>query len=294
MTFTAVIVLHDSGPELAALLATLHHLPEPPQLVVVDTGSRDDGPDLARRHGAELIGLPDNPGFGAANNAGVARARHDVTVLLNPDTELVDDSLHELAGLARIHPHALHAPRLLERDGSVQRSAHPLPGTVGALLPALVHPPLLPRGLRDRAEPYRSDTPRTVGWAIAACLAAATPTLRGLGPFDPAVHLFAEDMELGLRARAAGIPTVLHPQLRIRHTGGHAVLRGGEPFELLARRRRDAVGRTLGRRARSLDDAAQALTFATRIAGRAVLRRDASRERAQLAALVAARRHVGS
>ena len=286
MTFTAIVVLHDSGPELERLLGSLHHLPERPQLVVVDSGSSDDGPRLAREAGAEVLELPGNPGFGAANNAGLARARHDVTVLLNPDTELVDASVHELARLARIHPHALHAPRLLEADGAVQRSAHPLPGTVGALLPALVHPPLLPRALRDRAEPYRAERARTVGWAIAACLAAATATLRRLGPFDPAVHLFAEDMELGLRARAEGIPTVLHPSLTLRHTGGHAVHRHGEPHELLARRRREAIERTLGRRARALDDAAQALTFASRIAARAALRRDAGRERAQLAALL--------
>jgi GT2 family glycosyltransferase len=293
--FTAVVVLHDSGPELAALLRSLErHAVEPPQLVVVDTGSSDGGPDLARRHGAEVVELPHNPGFGTANNAGLARARHDVTVLLNPDVELVDGSLNELARLARMHPHALHVPRLLERDGRVQRSVHPLPGTLGAFLPALVHPPLLPRALRERAEPYRADRPRTVGWAIAACLAASTPLLRRLGPFDPAVHLFAEDMELCLRARATGIPTVLHPQLRLRHAGGHAVLRSGEPFGLLAQRRREAVERTLGRRARTRDDAAQALTFATRIAARAALGRDRGRERAQLGALMAVRGHDGS
>jgi N-acetylglucosaminyl-diphospho-decaprenol L-rhamnosyltransferase len=212
-----------------------------------------------------------------------------VTILLNPDTELLDDSLHELGVLARTHPRALHAPRLLDRDGRVQRSAHPLPGTPGTLLPALVHAPLLPRRLRERAEPHRSERGITVGWAIAACLAAATATLRELGPFDPSVHLLAEDMELGLRARAAGVPTVLHPHLRLRHTGGHAILRGGEPFELLARRRRDAVGTALGARALAVDDAAQALTFATRIAGRRVLGRDAERQRAQLRALRAAR-----
>ena len=289
--FTIVTVLHDSGPELAALLPTLERFAPDAQLIVVDTGSRDDGPARAAAHGAELIELPDNPGFGAANNAGVARASRDVTILLNPDTELVDHSLDELAAQARIHPRALHAPRLLEPDGSVQRSAHPLPGTVGALLPALVHPPLLPRSLRERAEPYRAERPRTIGWAIAACLAAPTALLRELGPFDPTIHLFAEDMELGLRARAAGIPTVLHPQLRVRHTGGHAVHRGGEPYELLARRRREAVGSALGPRARALDDTAQLITFATRIGARTALRRDASRERAQLAAL---RREIGS
>jgi GT2 family glycosyltransferase len=293
--FTAVIVLHDSGPELRALLASIDaHLPAPPQLVVVDTGSGDDGAAQARAAGADLIELPGNPGFGAANNAGVAAARHDVTVLLNPDTELVDQSLHELAALARIHPHALHAPRLLEPDGSVQRSAHPVPGTAGALLPALVHPTLLPRPLRERAEPYRAQTARTVGWAIAACLAADTATLRELGPFDPSIHLFAEDMELGLRARRRGIPTVLHPQLRVRHTGGHAVLRGGEPFDLLARRRRETIAQTRGRRALALDDAAQALTFATRIAAHGALGRTTARERAQLRALRAARGASGA
>ena len=286
MTFTAVVVLHDSEPELRALLDSLdRHLAVPPQLVVVDSGSSDGGAALARARAAEVIELPDNPGFGAASNAGVAAARHDVTVLLNPDCELVDGSLAALAALARAHPHALHAPRLLNADGSVQRSAHPLPGTPGALIPALVHPPLLPRELRERAEPHRAGTARSVGWAIAACLAAYTPTLRRLGPFDPAVHLFAEDMELCLRARAAGIPTVLHPELRLRHTGGHATLRTGEPYELLARRRREAIASTRGSRARALDDVAQAVTFATRAAGHTLLGGDATRPRAQLAAL---------
>ena len=289
--FTAVVVLHDSGPEFRDLLASFEAHGRPTQLVVVDTGSSDDGPRLARAAGATLIELPHNPGFGAANKQG---ASQDERQRQAPgDTELVDQSLHELATLARIHPHALHVPRLLERDGSLQRSAHPLPGTAGALLPALVHAPLLPRALRDRAEPYRAQTARTVGWAIAACLAADTATLRGLGPFDPGVHLFAEDMELGLRARRRGIPTVLHPHLRLRHTGGHAVLRHGEPFELLARRRREAIARTRGERAVRLDDAAQALTFATRIAAHGALGRTTVRERAQLRALRAAREASG-
>ena len=287
MSAAAVIVLHDSERELYALLRSLTRAPgAPPRLVVVDAGSRDGGAALARAHGAEVLELGDNPGFGAATNAGLARVHEDVAILLNPDCETVDGSLAGLASIAHTHPHALHAPRLLDPDGSVQRSAHPLPGTVGALLPALVHAPLLPAGLRERAEPHRATRPRTVGWVVAACLAAATATLRRLGPFDPAVHLFAEDMELCLRARAAGIPTVLHPHLQVRHTGGHAVLRAGEPFELLAARRRDAIRRTRGETALALDDAAQALTFATRIAAKATLRRPHERERAQLKALL--------
>jgi N-acetylglucosaminyl-diphospho-decaprenol L-rhamnosyltransferase len=288
--FTVVVVLHDSAPELAALLRSLDaHLPERPQVVAVDTGSGDGGPTAAARWGAEVIERRDNPGFGAASDIGVARAQHAITVLLNPDCELLDESLAALARRAHDRPDALHAPRLLDADGAVQRSAHPVPGTIGALAAAGLHPPALPRLLRERIEPYRAQRPRTVGWAIAACLAADTAVLRRLGPFDPTAHLFAEDMDLCLRARAAGIPTILHPDLRIRHHGGHATLRHGEPFELLARRRRAVVRAHRGPRAQALDDLAQALTFASRIAGHALLGGDARRPWRQLGALVRAR-----
>ena len=290
--FSAVVVLHDSAPELERLLASLRAwLPEAPQLVVVDTDSRDSGASLAREAGAEVVELGANPGFGAASNAGVARADSDVTVLLNPDVELLDGGLAALVDLARERD-ALFVPRLLNRDGTVQRSAHPVPGRPGALLPAFVHPRLLPRGPRLAADPWRSEDPREVGWAVAACVAARTATLRRLGPFDPAAFLFFEDLDVCLRARAAGVPTELRPEVRVRHAGAHATgpAYGGEPFDLLARRRREVIEARLGRRALGWDDAAQATTFATRAAARMLFGRDARRERAQLDALRTARR----
>jgi N-acetylglucosaminyl-diphospho-decaprenol L-rhamnosyltransferase len=289
--YTVVVVLHDSERELALLLGSLERHAHPrPQVVVVDSGSRDGGPRLAREHGAEVVELDGNAGFGAGSDAGVERARHPVTVLLNPDCELIDGSLGALADRVAARPGALHAPRLLEADGSVQRSAHPLPGTLGAVFAAPMHPPLLPHALAQRIEPFRARRTRPVGWAIAACLAGATATLRRLGPFDPSVRLFAEDMDLCLRARAAGIATLLHPDLRIRHAGGHATLRDGEPYELLARRRRAVVGAVRGPRALALDDLAQGITFATRATAHAVAGGDAERPRRQLAALRRARR----
>ena len=178
--FSIVVVLHDSAGPLPALLASLGQLPSPPQLIVVDTASSDEGPALARAAGAEVVVLGENLGFGAANNVGVERAEHPVTVLLNPDCELLDGSLALLA--ARATGGELWVPRLLNPDGSLQRSAYPLPGTVGALLPAVVHPPILPEPLLERVEPFRSERARSVGWAIAACVAASTETLRRLGP----------------------------------------------------------------------------------------------------------------
>jgi len=288
VSFTALVVIHDSARPLEALLRSIaRHLDPEPQVVVVDSGSRDDGVAVARDHGARVVGLAGNPGFGAANNAGLPFAEHEVTVLLNPDCELLDGGLARLASLAA-REDALLVPRLLETDRRVQRSAHPLPGGVDALLPALWPPRAMPRALRERFEPSRANAPRRVGWAIAACLAARTALLRRLGPFDPAAFLFYEDLELCLRARAAGVPTILRPEVRVVHHGGHATgpALGAGVLDLQARRRRAVVGAGLDRRALVLDDTAQALTFATR----AVVGRRRAHNLAELRSLRRARR----
>jgi N-acetylglucosaminyl-diphospho-decaprenol L-rhamnosyltransferase len=289
--FSAVIVTHNSAPELEGLLDSLERrLCEPPQTIVVDTASSDE--TLAVAHGrAETVDLGGNPGFGAAANAGLERARAEVTVLLNPDLTLLDAGLATLAERARDR-RALLAPRLLTPSGRLERSAHPLPGRPGGLLGALVHPRALPRSLRLRLDPWRDSAPRPVGWAVAACLAARTDLLRALGPFDPAQFLFYEDMDLCLRARAAGVPTELHPDVKLIHAGAHSTAPAfaGEPHELLARRRREVVAARLGPRAAALDDLTLGLTYLTRAAARVLLRRDSGRQRAQLAGLLAARR----
>jgi N-acetylglucosaminyl-diphospho-decaprenol L-rhamnosyltransferase len=281
VSFTIVTVLHQSAPDLPRLLRSIDaHLDPRPQLVAVDSGSTDAGADLAREAGADVLVLDDNPGFGAATNAGVQRVRHDVTVLLNPDCELLDGGLATLAARAAAAD-ALLVPRLVDAGGSPQRSAHPMPGRPTALLRAVLPTRALP-------QPHRARRTRAVGWAIAACLVARTALLRRLGPFDPSAFLFYEDLDLCLRARGAGVPSILHPDVRVRHLGGASTARafGAEPFELQARRRREVVAARLGQRALLVDDAAQALTFGLR----AAVGRDRARNLAALNALRAARR----
>jgi len=292
--FAVVTVIHDSGAELRGLLDSIdRHLDPRPRVVVADSGSSDGGVALARSRGAEVVELAGNPGFGAGSNAGIELVREPVTALVNPDVVLLDDGLAQLARRA-LERDELAVPRLLNEDGSVQDSAHPVPGTLESLVPALLPRALLPAPLRRRYEPWRSETPREVGWAIAACLAARTELLRRLGPFDPAAFLFYEDMELCLRARRAAVPTVLHPDVRLRHLGGTSTERdlGERALELKARRRREALA-AQGTRALVLDDAAEAATHGLRGAARRLAGRGGEVELARLRALRAARRADG-
>ncbi len=271
MTFSLCVVLHNSSGELEALLDSVdRHLSIRPQIICVDSGSSDNGAALAGSRGAEVIVMDGNPGFGAANNAALAAATEAVSVLLNPDCRLVDAGLERLVAAAEGR-RALMAPRLLNDDGTIQDSAHPLPGSWDGYLAAVTVPRLLPRRLRERAQPFRSERERVVGWAIGACLVAQTKLLRELGPFNAEDFLFAEDLDLCLRARALAIPTTLDPAVKLVHRGAHTS--GGTTdqtrLDRQAWRRREVIGRQLGARAVARDDRSQYLTFTLRImAGR--------------------------
>jgi GT2 family glycosyltransferase len=291
-----VTVTHDSERELGALLASVErHQPEA-RVVVADSGSLDGSAEVARAWspGTTLIELGENAGFGRACNAALAEVEEPVTVLVNPDVELLDGSLAALATeLAR--PDArerILAPLVVLPDGRRQDSAQRLPAGPSAFAAALVPPAALPRGLGRRLDPWRSDRPVRAGWAVACCLAARTETLRRLGPFDERIFLFAEDLDLSLRAAEQGVETWFWPEARVLHRGGHSTGRAfdGEPLELLARNRRLVIAERLGPRRARLDDWLQAATFANRIVLKALSGRSAGRELRQLRAQLAVAR----
>jgi N-acetylglucosaminyl-diphospho-decaprenol L-rhamnosyltransferase len=285
-----VTVTHNSERELEALLDSVdRHLPHS-RVVVVDCASRDASVAVARgRDRVVSVALAENVGFGRACNRGLQVVAEPVAVFVNPDAELLDDSLRSLAAEAlRVdRPHRLLAPLVLSPDGARQDSVHPVPGSAADLLAAVIPPGLALGPAGVALAPWKASAPRRVGWAVGCALGARTDVLRRLGPFDESIFLYGEDLELGLRAAQDGVETWFWPEARVLHHRSHSSSRafGGEPFERLARARHDVVGRRLGRRLSHLDDAAQAVTFASRWTLKRALRRPAERERNQLAAL---------
>ncbi len=197
------------------------HLDGSQELIVVDNASTDSPGAAAGewKGNHRFLALDDNLGFGRASNEGVRAATQPTTVLLNPDTELLDAGLDRLADAAAGR-WALVGPRVLNADGTVQPSASgpevgPWPW-VRALVPAA----LQPEAVREHTEPYRLERRVRVAWLTGACIAAPTAVLRGLGPFDPALRMYGEDVDLGLRAAAAGVPSWFDPTVcRVVHHG---------------------------------------------------------------------------
>jgi N-acetylglucosaminyl-diphospho-decaprenol L-rhamnosyltransferase len=177
------------------------------------------------------------------------------------------------------------APLVLLPDGTRQDSVHPEPGSPAEAVHALVPAAVLPRRLAVPLARWRADRPQRVGWAVGCCLVARTETLRRLGPFDEQIFLYGEDMDLGVRARDERVETWFRPEARVLHRRAHATARafGGEPLELLARRRHEAIASTRGEASARRDDLVQLVTFANRLALKTLARRPAERERRQVA-----------
>jgi GT2 family glycosyltransferase len=297
-TLALATVTHNSAPELRALLTSVGRYLPGSRVIVVDCASQDDTVSVANAGapGCEVVtvALEQNVGFGRGCNRAIEEIREPVTVLVNPDIELLDGSLAELAeeAIRPERPERLLAPLVLSPDGSRQDTAHPVPASAADLGRALAPQRLLPGRAGVALAPWRARRPRRVGWAVGCALAARTETLRRLGPFDEQIFLFYEDLDLGLRAAAAGVETWFWPAARVLHHRAHSTgpAFAGEPFELLARTRREVVERRLGRRRARLDDAVQAITFAGRLAAKRALGGSAVRERRQLQALLRARR----
>ncbi|HEY1336094.1 MAG TPA: glycosyltransferase, partial [Bryobacteraceae bacterium] len=89
MSFAAILPVWNGRNLLARLLDTLDTQTLPiDDLIVIDNGSTDGAPDLARARGARAIPMGHNAGFAAAINRGLEEAQADYIAILNSDVEL--------------------------------------------------------------------------------------------------------------------------------------------------------------------------------------------------------------
>jgi GT2 family glycosyltransferase len=98
MKISAIVPVWNGRDLLARLLTTLEAQRLPvAELLIVDNGSTDGAPEMARLRGARVIAMGRNAGFAAAVNRGIREAAHPLLAILNSDVELAPDYLEKLA-----------------------------------------------------------------------------------------------------------------------------------------------------------------------------------------------------
>lgn len=187
--------------------------------IVVDNASDDGSADIAAGLGAEqVVRLPRNVGFSAANNVGVALTGADCLIFVNPDVRVDGDSARELAGFA-VSRQALVAPQLLNSDLTVQENGRAAP----FLYRKLSH--FIGKGRQEYEVVTQPDELARISWAIGAAIAIPRAIFTEIGGWDSSFFIYYEDSDICLRARAKGHPVLLLGSVRWVHAWARATRR---------------------------------------------------------------------
>jgi GT2 family glycosyltransferase len=147
---------------------------------------------------------PTNPGFGAGCNALAGGSAADYLLFLNPDAELVAWPWSDT-----------DPPPPATVTGPVMVDSGPPGEHYGQTY--RIRDEIAKSWLRRQPSP-----PDGHGYVSGAAMLIERHTFELLGGFDPEFFMFYEDIDLCLRANAAGYQTVVEPRFRVRHARRHS------------------------------------------------------------------------
>ena len=194
------------------------------EIIVVDNASGDDLRAFASRPDLKFIHSPKNLGMGGGNNLGLAQARGEYVLILNPDTIIKGTALKTLWQYLKTHPGVgLVGPKLLNSDGSLQYSC--------ARFPTFFVPILRRTFLGDYFRRVRDDFMMIdsnhnaigpVDWLMGSCLMFKKEILLPDGQiwrphFDERYFMYFEDIDLCRQMATRGFKVIYNPEAVLIH-----------------------------------------------------------------------------
>jgi len=196
------------------------------EIIVVDNASTDGSVEMVHQEFPQvrLIASEVNLGYTGGNNRGIAASQGRYILLLNPDTEVLDDALVTMVAYMDAHPDVgALGPQLLNPDGSVQSSRRRFPTLGTALVESTVIQQWWPDN-RILRRYYVQDRPddaiSEVDWVTGACILLRRQAVEQVGPLDDAFFMYSEELDWCRRARDAGWKVVYLPTARVIHHEG--------------------------------------------------------------------------
>ena len=195
------------------------------ETVVVDHGSTDGTLELVReRFPEDRVIEQENKGLGGGSNAGMRIASGDYFLLLNSDAWALDDAVERLVAFAEEHPEAaVVGPRLLNPDGSLQRSVRGFPTVWRLATEYLFLRKLAPRSRALNAfygAGFDHEEVREAEFLMGSVLLVRREAADTVGLFDEDFFMFSEETDWLYRFRQAGWKVLFTPDAEFVHVGG--------------------------------------------------------------------------
>lgn len=190
------------------------------EVIVVDNGSQDESVSLIGQHFPTVILLQNeqNLGFARANNQGLSEARGRYFILLNSDTIVLPGAIDTLIQTADSNPElGVVAPKLLNMDGTVQKSWASFPSFLSELL-----------GKNFRIRKPVADCPHAyeVDWIMGACMLVRAATVAEVGKLDDTYFFYSEEIDWCYRIKEKNWKVWYLTNAEIYHLGGGSTDRG--------------------------------------------------------------------
>ena len=230
---SVVIVSYRCADHLAQCLGSLDDNATDVRLevIVVDNASGDGTVEVAQAHeGTQVIARHDNAGFGTAANLGMDLARGHAVLVLNPDTAVPAGTLRACLDALWSQPDVgVLTPRIVDEQGTLDARCH-------RSFPTAWSAACFATGL-DRVLPWRSaqrylmrylpeHEPAKVDAVSGAFMLMRADALHQIGGFDQQFFMYAEDIDLCMRFRAAGWTVLYWPDATAMHAGGGSGMHG--------------------------------------------------------------------
>jgi len=194
------------------------------EVIVVDNASSDDSVDSIRQSfpSVKVICNLRNIGFAAGNNLGMKNAVGRFFLLINSDAFVQPGAIKALFEFLTDNPdYALVGPRILNADGSLQRSCFRFPSPGRAWVENLwISAPFSPDSILGNYRRWPHDREQEVDWVIGACFMVRREAYKQIGGFDERFFMYAEETDWQLRMRRAGWKIGFTPAAIVTHLGG--------------------------------------------------------------------------
>jgi N-acetylglucosaminyl-diphospho-decaprenol L-rhamnosyltransferase len=219
----AIVVTYDARPWIEQCLDSLRGV----ETVVVDNGSHDGTVAFVRERYPDVhVVEAENRGLGAGWNIGLRETSGDYALLLNADAWLLDGALERLVAFADSRPRAaVIGPRLLDPDGTLQRSVRGFPTVWRLATEYLFLRKLAPGSSALNAfygGGFDHDEVRDVEVVMGACMLLRRAAVDDVGECDEDYFLFSEETDWCYRFREAGWEVVFFPGAECMHVRGAA------------------------------------------------------------------------
>jgi len=223
-----VIITKDTREMLKSLLVSIRQdnslRPYIKELVVVDNASTDGTTEMILSDFPEvfLIRNPQNKGFAASANTGIAHTTGRYILFLNSDTVMIKgEMLKMLEFMERQKDIGICGPQLVYDDMRPQRSFAYRPNMIIELIPKSVLEFFLPSKYASKSRIYTATV--EVDSLIGAAIMIKRDAINLTGGFDERFFFFLEETDLCLRVREKGLKVVFLPDIKIVHLQGKTV-----------------------------------------------------------------------